>query len=217
MTKKALIVVDMQNDFVSGSLAVRRGSWAVGRAFVDILFAKEDDLYDAYAFTQDWHIDPGTHWESEGRPADYVDTWPRHCEADTHGADFAEPLKGLVEAATEHQPDRFAVFRKGQHKAAYSGFEGVNEDGASLEEWLAEREITAVEIMGIALDYCVKATALDAAEALFDTSIRVDRTVPVHQVDGSVKEVIFELAQAGVSLTNKAGEGFLWKGFDNFV
>ena len=155
----ALIVVDVQNDFCEGgSLAVRgrRGRGARGRGAV----AATSD-YRLVVATQDWHVDPGAHFSDH---PDFVDTWPRHCTADTHGADLHAALP------PEHLDARF---RKGAHAAAYSGFEGTTDRagggrvGAGAVAARARRR--TVDVVGIATDHCVRATALDAvAERLRD-------------------------------------------------
>ena len=102
--------------------------------------------------TRDHHIDPGAHFSDE---PDFVDSWPPHCVVGTGGAEFHDAL----------QPRPFdAVFHKGEHEAAYSGFEGVSpSEGEPLADWLRDRGVDAVDVCGIATDYCVRATALDAA------------------------------------------------------
>ena len=100
--------------------------------------------------TKDHHIDPGAHF---GDPPDFVDSWPAHCVAGTAGAEFHPAL----------DTDRIeAVFNKGEHAAAYSGFEG-HAGGIGLAAWLRMRDVSEVDVVGIATDHCVRATALDAA------------------------------------------------------
>ena len=159
----ALIVVDVQNDFCEGgSLAVAGGA-AVAASIGHLL---EQDPYDHVVATQDHHIDPGAHFSET---PDFVDTWPPHCVVGTTGVD--------LHPALEPRPFE-AVFRKGEFAAAYSGFEGAS-DGTSLEAWLREREVDEVVVCGIATDYCVRATALDAAAAGFGTSVLLDLTAAV--------------------------------------
>lgn len=161
---RALIVVDVQNDFCEGgSLAVAGGA-AVASAISDLLAGEH--RYDHVVATQDHHIDPGAHFSDH---PDYIDSWPVHCVAGTPGADFHP---NLVNRPFE------AVFTKGEYAAAYSGFEGFA-DGESLAEWLADHEVTEVDVVGIATDYCVRATALDAAEAGLATRVLLDLTAAV--------------------------------------
>ncbi len=120
---RALIVVDVQNDFCEGgSLAVAGGA-AVARDITALLAT--DHGYDHVVATKDFHIDPGEHFSDT---PDYKTSWPRHCVADTPGAAFHPEFDP---AAVE------AVFEKGHHSAAYSGFEGVDDSGTTLADWLA--------------------------------------------------------------------------------
>jgi nicotinamidase/pyrazinamidase len=136
--------------------------------------------------TQDFHIDPGDHFSD--RP-DYASSWPPHCIAGTAGADFHPNLDtSRIEA----------VFRKGAHGAAYSGFEGVDDDGTPLLQWLQLRGVDAVDIVGIATDHCVRATALDAAREGFATTVRLDLTAGV--APQTVERAVVELGAAGVRL-----------------
>ncbi|MGI8993222.1 MAG: isochorismatase family protein [Nocardioidaceae bacterium] len=161
---RALIVVDVQNDFCEGgSLAVAGGAAVAAR--IGVLLRDHD--YDAVVATRDHHISPGAHF---AEAPDYVDSWPRHCVVGTPGEDWHPAL----------QPRPFdAVFRKGEYAAAYSGFEGVDDDGRPLAEWLRERGVDAVDVCGIATDYCVRATALDAVREGFATTVLLDLTAAV--------------------------------------
>ncbi len=157
--KRALIVTDVQNDFCEGgSLAVAGGA-AVAAA---ISRHVRGSSYDHVVATRDHHVDPGAHFSAT---PDFVDSWPPHCLAGTPGASFHPDLDV---AAIE------AVFDKGAHTAAYSGFEGTEPGGAGLADWLAARGVTAVDVVGIATDHCVRATALDAVAAGLDTTVLLD-------------------------------------------
>ncbi|MFC8047300.1 nicotinamidase [Nocardia sp. NPDC057353] len=161
---RALIVVDVQNDFCEGgSLAVTGGAAVAGRISDYLLNAE----YAAVVATRDHHIDPGDHFSET---PDYVDSWPPHCRVGTPGADFHPNFS--TDAVDE-------VFSKGEYAAAYSGFEGAAEDGSSLAEWLRARDIDAVDVVGIATDHCVRATALDAREAGFETRVLLALTAGV--------------------------------------
>lgn len=180
---RALIVVDVQNDFCEGgSLAVAGGA-AVASALSDLLGG--DHGYDHVVATQDHHIDPGAHFSAT---PDYIDSWPVHCVAGTPGADFHP---NLVNRPFE------AVFTKGEYAAAYSGFEGAA-DGESLAEWLADHEVAAVDVVGIATDYCVRATALDAAAAGLATRVLLDLTAAV--APARVGATLADFADAGVTV-----------------
>ena len=137
---RALIIVDVQNDFCEGgSLAVSGG--AAVAAGISLVLSRAADRWDHVVATKDWHIDPGAHWSEH---PDYLDTWPVHCKVGTDGAEFHPEL------ATERIE---AVFHKGEYQAAYSGFEGRTPDGATLAAWLRERGVTEVELVGIATDH----------------------------------------------------------------
>ena len=183
-TKRALIVVDVQNDFCEGgSLAVTGGA-EVARRVAELVAG--DHGYDHVVATRDHHIDPGDHFSDQ---PDFVDSWPRHCVAGTAGAELHPEL-----AETRFD----AVFDKGEYAAAYSGFEGSSADGATLAAWLRDRDVAAVDVCGIATDYCVKATAGDAAGAGFETTLLLELTAAV--APASTADVIAELAGAGVAV-----------------
>ncbi|SEM26105.1 isochorismatase family protein [Rhodococcus maanshanensis] len=183
--KRALIVVDVQNDFCEGgSLAVAGGA-AVAADISGLLGSAAADEYDAIVATRDFHVDPGAHFSDE---PDYVDSWPPHCRAGTPGAEFHP---GLDMRSVEE------VFSKGAHSAAYSGFEGSAASGRSLADWLRAREIAAVDVVGIATDHCVRATALDAAREGFATRVLLRYTAAVSP--DSVPSVLERLRGAGVT------------------
>lgn len=174
--KKALIIVDVQYDFLAGGSLAVSGGRSLARRLGDYIATSD---YDVYATTQDWHINPGEHFSDE---PDFVDTWPPHCVADTHGAQIARPvLEGLGVAAfnSPHLVDVVQVY-KGAWTAAYSGFEGYTRDGLSLEDALRNLGVTHVEITGIATDHCVLATTLDAEKKGFDTTLLSQYTVGVN-------------------------------------
>ena len=154
---RALIVVDVQNDFCEGgSLAVAGGAEAAFRinGLIHAWHEAEprDREYDVVVATRDHHIDPGDHFSEQ---PDFLDSWPAHCVVGTDGAAFHPNL----------DPQPFdAVFLKGEHQAAYSGFEGKAADGTDLDSWLKSHGVDEIDICGLATDYCVRATALDAAE-----------------------------------------------------
>ncbi|MFC7548058.1 isochorismatase family protein [Plantactinospora sp. GCM10030261] len=185
---RALIVVDVQNDFCEGgSLAVTGGA-AVAAAISRLLAAPLERWRHVVA-TKDYHIDPGAHF---GDPPDFVTSWPRHCVVGTAGSEFHPELR----------TDRIEeVFHKGEHAAAYSGFEGFAADGASLADWLRQRDVDAVDIVGIATDHCVRATALDATRAGFATTVLLDLTAGV--AAATTETALAEMAEAGVTLDGK--------------
>jgi nicotinamidase/pyrazinamidase len=179
---RALIIVDVQNDFCEGgSLAVGGGAGVAA----GITAALASGTWDHVVATQDWHIDPGTHFSDH---PDYLESWPAHCVVGTGGADFHPALDtSRVEA----------VFHKGQHAAAYSGFEGRADDGSSLADWLRARDVTSVDVVGIATDFCVRATALDSVGAGFDTTVLLDLTAGV--ASGTTEAALQEFATASIA------------------
>lgn len=181
---RALIVVDVQNDFCEGGSLGVPGGAAVAEAIDDLL--AEDHGYDLIVATRDHHIDPGAHFSDE---PDFVDSWPPHCVVGTRGAEF-HPNLGFREFD--------AVFDKGEYSAAYSGFEGADhgKDDISLEDFLKQRDVTEVDVCGIATDHCVKATAHDAAEVGFDTTVLLPLTAAV--TPDSVEELVTGWSDAGI-------------------
>ncbi|WP_018775728.1 isochorismatase family protein [Arthrobacter sp. 131MFCol6.1] len=214
---RALIIVDVQNDFCEGgALAVPGGASLAGEIseYVDAHHGQ----FDHVVATQDWHIDPGAHFSEE---PDLVDSWPRHCVAGTRGAELHPDLD------PEHIQ---AYFRKGQFAAAYSGFEGllapeddvptgdrqpgampvtgagagdsedavssfagdfaVSDDAIGLDDWLQSHDVEDIVVVGIATDYCVKATALDAVQAGYSVTVLRGLTVGIAEdLDDAVAEM----------------------------
>ncbi|MFW0787326.1 isochorismatase family protein [Gordonia sp. CPCC 206044] len=159
---QALIVVDVQNDFCEGGSLGVNGGAAVAAAVNTIV-----GEYRAVVATRDYHIDPGDHFSDD---PDYVNSWPPHCRVGTDGVWFHPSFD-----ATAAQ----AVFSKGQYSAAYSGFEGADENGTGLAAWLSDHGVTRVDVVGIATDHCVRATALDAVAAGFHTRVLLNFTAAV--------------------------------------
>ncbi|UIK87748.1 isochorismatase family protein [Arthrobacter polaris] len=202
---KALIIIDVQNDFCEGgSLAVTGGA-AVASEISELVSQAPD--FDFIVTTQDWHVDPGTHFSEE---PNFRTSWPVHCVAGTKGAALHRNLE------TE---DIDAYFRKGKFDAAYSGFDGLlapedevavgereahesaEEDGespVSLDDWLRENDVDDVVIVGIATEHCVRATALDALNAGYNTTVLRDYIAGIDQ--DAVEETLEELQDAGVEV-----------------
>jgi nicotinamidase/pyrazinamidase len=162
----ALIIVDVQRDFCEGGSLAVAGGEAVAAGITDLLEAG-GDAYDLIVATRDWHVDPGSHFSDH---PDFVNSWPVHCVAGTEGAAWHGDL---------HLPDRTVVVSKGEHDAAYSGFEGRDHDGRGLAQVLEAGDVDRVDICGIATSYCVKATALDARRGGLHTRILAPLTTDV--------------------------------------
>jgi nicotinamidase/pyrazinamidase len=182
---RALVIVDVQNDFCEGGSLSVVGGAVVARA-ISAFLATAGSGYLHVVATQDHHIDPGGHFSAE---PDFAKSWPPHCVAGTPGADFHP---GLDTSRLEQ------VFRKGERAAAYSGFEGTA-DGESLGSWLRARDITGVDVAGLATDYCVRATAADAVRAGFATRVLVGLTAGV--AAATTQAALDDLRGIGVKLT----------------
>ena len=181
---RALLVVDVQNDFCEGGSLAIVGGAAVARAISDRLDIGD---YDHAVATRDHHIDPGGHFS---KAPDYIDTWPAHCVAGTRGAELHPDLD---------RTNLELVFDKGEYAAAYSGFEGItDQDGRPLLDWLRAHHIDSVEIVGIATDHCVRATALDAVAGGLTTAVRLDLTAGVART--TVDLALEQMREAGADL-----------------
>jgi len=188
--RRALIVVDVQNDFCpGGSLAVENGDIVASR--ISQWLASGDEHYERVVATMDWHPPPGgpvpfAHFSDN---PDYATTWPPHCIQGSAGADLHPNLSLPADAI---------IVRKGQAAAAYSGFEGHDEQDRSLAELLRSAGIDSVDVVGLATDYCVKATAMDAkANGL---SVRVLSRLIAGVAPDSTERALDEMRAAGVTV-----------------
>jgi nicotinamidase/pyrazinamidase len=188
---RALLVVDVQNDFCEGGSLPVEGGARVASDIGELLhhWTRRDDQapeYDVVVASKDHHVDPGHHWAAQ---PDYVDTWPVHCKVGTDGEAFHPNL----------DPQPFdAIFLKGSHEAAYSAFEGRTVDGDLLVEWLRKRKVDQVDICGIATDYCVRFTALDARKEGFET--RVLGAMCAGVAPETTEQALTEMKAAGVTI-----------------
>jgi len=187
--RRALVVVDVQPTFCEGGELGVEGGNDVARRIAD--YARDHrDRYGLVVTTQDWHVDPGEHWSAA---PDFVDTWPPHGIAGSANAELHPALADLA-------PD--ASVKKGEYRAAYSGFEGVDVDGRPLADVLRDAGVTEVDVVGIAESHCVRATALDAHALGLATRVLTDLTVPVTPELGAAARE--DLAAAGVTLVESA-------------
>ncbi|MGH3471516.1 MAG: isochorismatase family protein [Nocardioidaceae bacterium] len=188
---KALVVIDVQNDFCEGgSLAVEGGAQAAFLISQLLHTVEESDVeereYDVLVATRDHHVDPGPHFSDH---PDFVESWPVHCVVGTEGAAFHPNL----------DPQPFdAVFLKGEHQAAYSGFEGRTEDGVALADWLRAHRVTDVHVCGLATDHCVRATAIDSLRQGFSTTVLTGLCAGVSPA--STQAALEAMRSAGVDL-----------------
>ncbi|GAA2273726.1 nicotinamidase [Streptomyces hawaiiensis] len=191
--RRALIVVDVQNDFCEGgSLAVSGGA-DVAAAVTELIGQAAGSGYQHVVATRDHHIAPGGHFSTN---PDYARSWPAHCVAGTEGVGFHPNFAPAVASGSID-----AVFDKGAYSAAYSGFEGADENGTPLADWLRSRDVTEVDVVGIATDHCVKATALDAVREGFRTQVLLDLTAGV--AEQTTDRAVEEMRKAGVELSGK--------------
>jgi nicotinamidase/pyrazinamidase len=186
---RALVVVDVQNDFCEGGSLAVAGGRDVAAAITNYAHRHAAE-YTAIVGTLDWHVDPGAHFSTD---PDYVDSWPAHCVVGTKGSQAHPALDTRVIEAW---------FRKGEHAAAYSGFEGTTgaaDAQTGLADWLRARGVEAVDVVGIATDHCVRATAIDAAGAGFATRVLLDLTAGVAAT--TTAAALGLLREAGVELS----------------
>ena len=187
---RALFIVDVQNDFTEGGALAVAGGDAVAAAITRHLRARGGD-YEIIVASRDWHDaghDNGGHF-ADGEP-DFVDTWPVHCVADTPGAEYDPELD--TEAVTHH-------VKKGQGIPAYSLFEGTTDAGESVADLLTTHGVIDVDVVGLATDYCVRASALDALAHGRRVRILTDLVAGV--AAASSDQALAELAHAGAELT----------------
>lgn|SRR3990170_2559698 len=188
---KALFIIDVQNDFTEGGALGVDGGAAVAAGITELL-AEHPDAYDHVFASRDWHSatgDNGGHFATDDAP-DYVTTWPVHCVAGTSGAEYHPALD--TSPVTVH-------VRKGQGKPAYSIFEGVTDDGSTVDEMLDALGVTDIDVVGIATDYCVLASAQDALNA--GRTVRVFRDLVAGVAPESSAAALASLADAGATIT----------------
>lgn len=186
---RALFIVDVQNDFTErGALGVDGGDEVAER--ITRFLAEHAGDYEIVVASRDWHDpdnDNGGHFAS-GEP-DFVETWPAHCVAGSFGAEYDE---GFDTSSVTHH------LKKGQGEPAYSLFEGVTDDGTTAAQLLERHGILDVDVVGLATDYCVRASALDAIEHGRRVRVFTDLVAGV-QADSSDK-ALAEIAHAGAEL-----------------
>jgi nicotinamidase/pyrazinamidase len=181
---RALVVVDVQKDFCEGGPVAVAGGAELAGAIRDYL--ADGAEYQYVVATQDQHVDPGDHFSDQ---PDYISSWPPHCRANSIGAQFHPSLDA----------DRFeAVFAKGAYDAGYSGFSGHDEHGTALADWLRQRHVDQVDIVGIATDHCVRRTAEDAVKQRLATRVLVNG--PVGVGEESTAAALDALRAAGVAI-----------------
>jgi nicotinamidase/pyrazinamidase len=186
---RALFIVDVQNDFTEhGALGVAGGDDVAVR--ISAYLAEHAADYEIVVASRDWHDgdnDNGGHFAPDA--PDFVDTWPVHCVGGTFGAEYDEGFE--TSAVTHH-------LKKGQGKPAYSLFEGVGDDGSTAARLLDEHGIRDIDVVGLATDYCVRASALDALAAGRRVRVFSDLVAGVHPDSSAAALAEIEAAGAEV-------------------
>jgi nicotinamidase/pyrazinamidase len=187
--RNGLLAVDLQNDFVQGgSLPVPNGTQVAAQIARHIRHFKTE--YQFVVATRDYHEDPADHFSEQ---PDFLTTWPPHCVIGTPGAAFVTPVANLVREKLIQ-----VIVSKGRHAAAYSGFEGMDARGHLLADVLKEARIDHLDVCGIATDYCVRATALDARKNGFQVRVLVNLCAAVSEATGL--QALEEMKAAGCQL-----------------
>jgi nicotinamidase/pyrazinamidase len=191
---RALFIIDVQNDFTEGGALGVDGGAAVAEHVTEYLRANPG-RYDHVFASRDWHDpdnDNGGHFATDAAP-DFVVTWPKHCTAGTPGAEYHHAIDtSLIDVHV----------KKGQGVPAYSIFEGTTEDGRAVPEVLDDLGVTDVDVVGIATDYCVRASALDAIHA--GRTVRVLRDLIAGVAPTSSDAALEELTAAGATVSESA-------------
>ncbi|MCT2546844.1 isochorismatase family protein [Streptomyces atratus] len=188
--RRALIIVDVQKDFCEGGSVPVKGG-ADRAAAIAELVRRADGQYAFVVATRDHHIDPGAHFSEN---PDFQNSFPVHCVVGSEGGEFHPDFAPAVDSGHVDE-----VFFKGAHSASKSGFEGSAQDGTTLSAWLKARDIADLDVVGIATDHCVKATALDGVRAGFTVRVLLDYTAGV--AADTTRTAITELRRAGVELS----------------
>jgi nicotinamidase/pyrazinamidase len=187
--RNALVVVDIQNDFVEGgALPVNGGKQVAAMVARHIRHFKTE--YTFVVATRDYHEDPAGHFSEA---PDFVNTWPPHCVIGTPGAALCQPIFNLVR-------EKFisAVVDKGRNAPAYSGFEAMDARGHPLLDVLKEARVDHLDICGLATDYCVRATALDARKYEYQVRVLVNLCAAVRPETGLA--ALEEMKNAGCQM-----------------
>jgi nicotinamidase/pyrazinamidase len=192
---KALFVIDVQNDFCEGGALACQGGAQVAANITAYLKSSKSD-YDFVIASRDWHTPNslnGGHFPTQGNEPDFVNTWPLHCIAGQPGADYHPNLDAsLIDIH----------IKKGQGQHGYSIFDGITDTGEKLQELIQRLGVTEVDVVGIATDYCVRASALDANNS--GLQVRVITSLTAGVSAASTEAAIDELVDAGVRVAATA-------------
>jgi len=192
---KALFVIDVQNDFCEGGALACQGGAQVASSITNYLKGNKSH-YDTVIASRDWHTpnsQNGGHFPIAGIEPDFINTWPLHCIAGTPGA--------------EYHPNLDSSFidlhiKKGQDQHGYSIFDGVTDSDEKFQDLLTRLGVTEVDVVGIATDYCVRASSLDAKN--FGLDVRVITSLTAGVSATSTEAAIDELVDAGVMVVATA-------------
>ena len=191
--KRALLIVDVQNDFCEGgSLAVAGGAQVA--AAISLHLHRHRAAYALVVASRDWHRDPGSHFSAH---PDYRQSWPPHCVAGTPGAAFHPNLDQVV----DFRRCLDAVVSKGEWSAAYSAFEGRTDRGERLLDLLKLQGISGLDVAGIATDYCVVASALDGSRQGLET--RLLRPLCAGVAEASTRKALDAMAANGIAVVSE--------------
>jgi nicotinamidase/pyrazinamidase len=208
MSKTALGIIDAERGFMPAEEGDRLGAQGFGElpvadgeqivSPVNALLKAAGAHGIATFTTQDWHPRETAHFAAE---PNFTTTWPVHCVAETPGAELHPDIE--LSDATERFIKGFEPLERGEDDTSYSGSNAINADGESLPNWLRSEGVTEVALGGLALDYCVKATALDLKqEAGLDVTVITDSTRAITPETG--RQALEELEAAGVRLATTA-------------
>lgn len=190
---KALLIIDVQNDFCEGGALAVAGGAAVAAKISSYL---EHAKYDLVVASRDWHDADNNnsgHFADPGSDPNYLTNWPVHCVANTPGAEYHENLD-----ASKIDLEIY----KGQGKNGYSIFEGVTKEGKPFSQALADRQVSAVDVVGIATDHCVLASALDAKKQGLEVKVISSLTAGVSQE--TTEAAIDQMIDSGVEVVASA-------------
>jgi nicotinamidase/pyrazinamidase len=192
---KAILIIDVQNDFCEGGALACQGGAQVAKNISEYLASNKHE-YDFVIASRDWHnpnSENGGHFPAQGIEPDFVTTWPLHCIAGEEGAEYHPNLdSSLIDIH----------IKKGQGEHGYSIFDGTTDQAESFVELLERLEIAAVDVVGIATDYCVRASSLDARKNGLE--VRVITSLTAGVAASSTEAAIDEMVDAGVEVVPTA-------------
>jgi len=192
---KAILIIDVQNDFCEGGALACQGGAQVAKKISEYLASNKHE-YDFVIASRDWHTpnsENGGHFPAQGIDPDFVTTWPLHCIAGEEGAEYHPNLDtSLIDVH----------IKKGQGEHGYSIFEGTTDHDETFKELLERLEIAAVDVVGIATDYCVRASSLDARKQGLE--VRVITSLTAGVAASSTEAAIDEMVDAGVAVVPTA-------------